>query len=183
MKENEIWKPIIGYPNYEVSNLGRVKRLPYEHRKNEHISFGFRKTDGYRGIVLCKDGTFTHFFVHRLVAAAFIPNPLALPFVNHKNENKEDNRAENLEWCDGSYNMKYGTNRERAQQTHEKNNSKRARKKIAQYTKDGKFIAEYKSIREANRALGKSEKSTSIFQSLVHRNNQYFAYGYLWKLV
>lgn len=47
--------------------------------------------------------------LHRLVAIAFLPNPLDLPQVNHKDENKENNRADNLEWCDAKYNCNYGT--------------------------------------------------------------------------
>lgn len=55
--------------------------------------------------------------VHRIVAEAFIPNPNNLPCVNHKNENKLDNRAENLEWCTHEYNMNYGTANNRRSKT------------------------------------------------------------------
>lgn len=83
---------------------------------------------------------------HRFIAMCFIPNPYNLPEVNHKNEDKSDNRVENLEWCDHKYNMKYGTRNERA--------VKKTLKPVLQFTKDGKFVAKYYSAKEAQRQTG-----------------------------
>ena len=183
---DERWLPIKGYEGlYEISSLGRIKSFPVKHRTWERISSGYKKTNGYIGVTLCKNGKTQAFFVHRLVADAFVPNPNKESFteVNHKDEDKSNNRANNLEWCDTLYNNTYGGRLERVQESHIKSLSCRARKRIAQYTKDGTLVAIHESIRAANRSLGKSEKSTSIYQSLIHRNNQYYAYGYKWVLL
>lgn len=115
--ENEIWKPIEGFEGiYEVSNFGRVKSIDrYVIYKNGHKTFHkgriIRQIDnfGYKTVHLHKDGKQTSSVrVHRLVAIAFIPNPLNLPIVNHKDEDRANNIVENLEWCDSKYNNNYG---------------------------------------------------------------------------
>lgn len=105
----EIWKDIKGYEGkYQISNLGNVRSLMYHNAK------GIRRTSllkpatdrsGYFRCALSKNNILTTFKVHRLVAQAFIPNPLNLPQVNHLNGNKQDNRAENLEWASNSTNQ------------------------------------------------------------------------------
>lgn len=109
MNEKEIWKPITGYEGkYEVSNQGRVKSLSRticcgRNKRTvrnvgeriistKNISHGYKKTDLFKGNIR------KQFFVHRLVAYAFVPNPLKKPNVNHLDGNKLNNRAENLEW-------------------------------------------------------------------------------------
>ena len=98
MEEEEIWKPIKGYEDlYEVSSIGRVRCLNYMNRGEIHIkaSSGLR----YCQVCLTKDGKMRCFYVHRLVAEAYLPEPKeGETQVNHKNGDKRDNRISNLEW-------------------------------------------------------------------------------------
>lgn len=110
---NEIWKDVKGFEGlYQVSNLGRVRSL--DRRKNNHFFRGRilrqpKDKDGYC-LVTLNDGKRSKMGrVHRLVALAFIPNPENLPEVNHIDENKENNRIDNLEWCTTKYNLTYGS--------------------------------------------------------------------------
>lgn len=73
--------------------------------------------NGYLWVNLTYDGKQHNHKIHRLVAQAFIPNPDNLPQVNHINEDKTDNRVDNLEWCTNNYNINYGTCKERAAKT------------------------------------------------------------------
>lgn len=103
--DEEIWKAVVGYEGfYDVSNLGRVKSLfrmvPWNGTMRpirERIMVGGNQ-NAYRSVLLRKDNAFKTFSFHRIVATAFIPNPLNLPMVNHKDGNKLNNRLENLEW-------------------------------------------------------------------------------------
>ena len=122
----EEWRPVVGYEGlYEVSNTGRVRSLDryvkgkgksYFLHKGRVLSPAI-KPEGYL-IVRLQRRTF---YIHRLVTAAFLPNPDNLPEVNHKDEDKTNNRVENLEWCDHKYNMNYGTRNIRSRDTHIKN--------------------------------------------------------------
>lgn len=114
----EEWRDVVGFEGlYQVSNLGRVKgldRLVDTNINNvdKRISKGKLlkpqfNNKGYKRVNLCKNGTFKSVFVHRLVAEAFIPNPNNYPVVNHKDENKQNNCVENLEWCTQKYNMNW----------------------------------------------------------------------------
>jgi hypothetical protein len=75
---------------------------------------GHADRKGYINITLRKDGHQYTKKLHRLVAEAFLPNPNNYLEVNHKNEDKKDNRVDNLEWCDSVYNQNYGSRTERA---------------------------------------------------------------------
>lgn len=117
MENVENWKEVEGYEGlYEVSNLGRVRSLVDNHgsvRKEPKVLKGEKKRDGYLFVILYKDGKRKTFSVHRLVANAFIPNPQNLREVNHKDEDKTNNRVQNLEWCSHEYNNNYGTRNQR----------------------------------------------------------------------
>lgn len=114
----EKFKPIQGYVGiYEISNMGRVKSLSrVVERKDgntrvteDRIILPFITKCGYHQIALTnKDGVRKKHYIHRLVANAFIENPDKLPIINHKDENKLNNRVDNLEWCSAYYNLRYG---------------------------------------------------------------------------
>lgn len=186
----EIWKDIEGYEGiYQVSNLGRVKSLnrsktfisktkegkEYTLTKKYKEKIMKQKTNifGYNCIQLCKDGKYKKYMVHRLVASVFLPNPYNLPQVNHKDENKQNNCVENLEWCTSQYNITYGTGIKRRNDTRNKNKSYHYTKEVGQYTLNNVLIKKYLSAtdtgycREAIRdcCLGKQKT----------------AYGYRWR--
>lgn len=109
----EIWKDIEGYDGiYMVSNLGRVKSLPRScqglNASKEIILKQSEDKDGYLLVGLHKNGKSKTVRVSRIVAKAFIPNPNEYPDVNHKDENNQNNRVDNLEWCTTQYNLTYG---------------------------------------------------------------------------
>ena len=120
----EIWKPINGYEGiYEVSNLGNVRSVDRvvkqmnngvvcNHKYRGRVLAGSAAHNGYRHIILCdKDKNRKTALVHRLVAETFIPNPDSLPEVNHLDENKLNNRVDNLEWTTHEDNTRYSVAR------------------------------------------------------------------------
>ena len=102
-------KDIKGYEGlYAITSCGKV----WSYKSKKFLKPQLRK--GYFFVCLCVASSRKGFAIHRLVAEAYIPNPEGLPQVNHKDENKENNCINNLEWCDAAYNNNYGTRRERA---------------------------------------------------------------------
>lgn len=111
--EEIIWKPVVGYEGlYEVSSTGLVRSLNYNKTGVPGLLHPeVKKGDGvlpYLRVIMHKDKKQKKFLVHRLVAQAFIKNPLGLPQVNHKDGDVQNNNVDNLEWCDARYNTTYG---------------------------------------------------------------------------
>ena len=159
----EIWKQYKD-TNYEVSNLGNVRRIGAT--KNRKIQDNGK---GYKNMILRIDGESKMLYVHRMVAETFIPNPKGLSEVNHKDENKSNNCVSNLEWMSKIDNLHYGTRQERSV-------SKRSIP-VSQYDLQGNLINTYKSAREAGRQTGITQGSISY----CVKGKRKIAGGYMWK--
>jgi hypothetical protein len=176
----EIWKDIENYEGYyQVSNFGRVRSLDRIIMRNNGIPQTWigrvlipkRLPNGYLSVRLLSQKERKTAMIHRLVASAFIPNPNDLPVINHKDENKENNYVENLEWCTQKYNVNYGNGRK-------KQYSSLVRcgwvRKVYQFTLDGIFVNEFNSIREATEVTG----ITNISSVCLGKHSS--AGGFMW---
>ena len=169
MKEE--FRDIAGYEGlYEVSNLGNVKSL--NKRKGRILKPSKEKTD-YLRVCLSKQGVEKKYLVHRLVAQAFIDNPNNLTEINHKDEDKQNNRVDNLEWCNRCYNINYGT---RNQKVGESNTNHPNESKQVLCLETGKI---YPSTMEVQRQLGFAQGHIS--SACNGKLKQ--AYGYTWRYV
>lgn len=176
----EIWKPVPGYEEkYAVSNLGNVKSLNYHREHREKIMKPQVAREGYLHILLTKNGKQKWYYIHRLVWSAFNGNIPSGVFINHINEDKTDNRLENLNLMTAKENCNWGTRNERMASKlkiipRSKNGG--ASKCIIQYDLDGNFIKEWPSSAEITRQLGFGNTTTAVC-----RGERKSAYGYIWK--
>ena len=115
MKNIEEWKDIKEYEGiYQISNFGRIRKISkyvkdgIEYIRNEKLLKGQIREKGYITVTLTKNGKSKHYRVHRLVAIHFIPNPYNYDQVNHLDKNKQNNRVDNLEWCNNEQNCRHG---------------------------------------------------------------------------
>ena len=177
----EEWRPVAGYEDiYEVSNYGRVRSLDRVIMRCDGKKMPLKGTflkpiperNGYLRVDLSRaeNGKITskRHYIHRLVAIAFIPNPLGLPEINHKDEDKTNNHVENLEWCDRSFNCSYGA-------WVEKHIGQR-RKKVVSIL-DDTVVKEYASINDAARDV--DANCGSIMRVL--RGERKHCRGYEWR--
>lgn len=170
----EIWLPVKGFEGlYEVSNFGNVRSLNYRHTGEIKVLSVFENKCGYLYVGLFKDGKQKKYRVHRLVAEAFLPNPLNLQQVNHIDENKHNNNVDNIEFCDAKYNNNYGTRNERIV---EKTTNGKHSKIVLQFNKNGELVREWPSTREASR---NGYNNGGVYSCLVGKKKYYK--GFIWK--
>ena len=149
----EIWKSVVGFEKtYEVSNLGNVRNInnPTTIRKLSRAKSGYL----FVRLSIAKQNS-KNCFVHRLVAEAFIPNPLHKTQVNHKDGNKGNNRVENLEWVTPAENMRHaydvlGRHSSLKGKTGKDNANSIP---VFQYNLDGDFIKGWDCVSDAARAI------------------------------
>lgn len=155
--EFEEWRTIEEYPNYQISNFGRIKSLWFGREKILKQSI---HKNGYSHITLHKEDKMKTFLTHRLVAMTFIPNPNNYPQVNHKDEVKTNNCISNLEWVTQEYNNSYGTRLERMSKTKKgKIFSQEHKDKISKTLKGRKLSKETKDkISIANKGKKQSQE-------------------------
>ena len=191
----EIWKDIKGYEGlYQVSNLGQIKRISRKKfgrgAKGNTVERILKQevcNSGYLRVTLYYSGTAKRYLVHRIVGTAFAPNPDNFPEINHKDENKVNNTAENLEWCTSKYNSNYGTAKERALKNRDIAKqvantdynaiAKKTSKRDKQLSQDGSLIRVWESQIQASRELG--VRQGGISNCCVGRKET--AGGYRWE--
>lgn len=178
----EFWADIPGYEGYYMSSTyGRVKsverKIVYSngdvHFYDGHIMTIQRNKFGYSSLRLSGKT----YRVARLIALTFIPNPQNYPQVNHKDENKTNDRVENLEWCTSQYNINYGTHNQRCRSKLIDHPS--ISKKILQYDLNNVLLREWNSSGEIQRTLGKTFNRGHICECC--RGERKAHNGFIWK--
>lgn len=160
----EIWKPIAGYEGiYEVSSFGRIRSVV------NGLLLTSDEARGYLRVTLFRNGVRNRQPVHRLVAQAFIPNPCDKPSINHKDEDKSNNRVDNLEWCTPKENCNHGNRNKKI--------SRRISKPVKQLSKTGDLLAVWNSMTIASEVLGISLSEISVCTREHHKS----AGGYKWR--
>lgn len=156
---NEIWKEIEGFPNYKVSNMGRIQGklgliTPYNKMKS-----------CYKIVNLYDSEHVSHkFLFHRIVAKHFLPNPNNLPEINHIDEDPSNNKVDNLEWCTRKYNARYGTICQRIK------DGSPLKKSVDLYKYDtNEFVGTYESITKVAEEIGATV--SNICSTLHGRRN------------
>lgn len=156
----ENWKDVVGYENYQISNLGNVRSLNYRGTGKEKILRPGLNSNGYCHVSLWKDKTKKVMNVHRLVALSFIPNPENKPCIDHINGDRSDNREENLRWCTNKENCNFPLARKNKSQS-QINNPKKSKTVLQLDINTREVIKEFPSGKEACRQTGISFKSIS----------------------
>lgn len=197
----EEWRDIAGYEGlYQVSDWGRVRSIdrvikylvkgkyPAKRICKGQIIAPFKINSGYLSVTLVKSSKGCNKTLHRLVAETFIPNPDSKPCVGHKDCNETNNCADNLYWCTYPENNNHPITKERQIESFKKRDlsylhtsevenkiSKSLSKSVVQL-KDGAFVREWNSIKDAASFLGKSGGNIT----LCCKGKIKSIYGYNW---
>lgn len=169
---------------YQIDENGNVKSLNYRgNTKTEKNLKPLLRNNGYLYVDLYDFNGMSHKEnIHRLVAEVFIPNPLKLPCVNHKDENKTNNNKNNLEWCTHKYNSNYGTNPQRlsenakAKPTWQKAVEK-SKIKVKQLTLNDELIKIWDSFADIAREFNIQNASNIV---ACCKGKKKTSYGYKW---
>lgn len=157
--EKEIFKQLPNeLNNYMVSNYGTIKSM-----KTGKLLSGHKDYLGYKKVFL----TLTNnqgkgFFVHRLVALMFVPNPYFYSEINHIDGNKENNYFENLEWCTRSHNVKHAF--DMGLKANKKGSESLLAKSFYQFDLKGNLIKKWGSLMDCANFLGKTEEEVSVIR-------------------
>ena len=141
MIEVETFVKVVGFDNYEVSNLGKIRNI-----KSRRVLKPQLRRDGYLMHGLWKNNKKKHLLLHRIVATAFIDNPEEKPQVNHIDENKLNNNLSNLEWCTARENIVHGTRTKRS--------AEKCSQKVIQLDLNDNVLNVFKSMVQAGRETG-----------------------------
>lgn len=163
----EKWKVMKEHNNYEISNYGKVRN-----KKTGRIRKTTINNKGYEQIIVYINKKPKTYYIHRLVASNFIENPNNYKEVNHLDENKLNNNVNNLEWCNGEYNLHYGTRVNRILKTKEP-----TFKQIIQKDRHGNIIKIWKNIIEI-------QKNTKFNKQCIHyccSGRLKTSGGYIWE--
>ena len=174
----EQWRDIEGYSDlYMISDHGRVMRIGQDITRKDGAQVYYptrllkprKNSAGYLRVQLCRNGRPKWFFIHRLVAEAFCGGYFEGAEVNHKDENKENNHAMNLEWCTPSYNCSYGSKPEATRRAHSK--------MVVQYSLSGERLRYFPSTHSAARETGCNQGHIAS----VCNGRRETTGGYIWK--
>lgn len=178
-KQEEIWRTYPEYDFIEVSNLGRIRikdRMVTRSSKGDFYVKGrilkqYDNGRGYMSVHFNFNRQTVHLYVHRATAICFIPNPDNLPEVNHKDNNKTNNVASNLEWCTPGYNIayreKYGTPAKEATRV--------LRKPVIAVNSDTGDVFWFQSQHEASRQLGISQGNiNNVIKNKYNKTSGYW---------
>lgn len=181
----EIWKDIKGYEGlYQVSNMGRVKTLNYNHTGMERVLKESPARGGYKKVILCRENKCKTYQTHRLVAEAFIPNPEGKPCTDHINTIRTDNRVENLRWVTRKENQNNPLSLEHMTEAQKLRGNRYCKFgkdhpmsiPIIQLSNKGNFIREWDCRASVERELG--IHSANIWKVL--KGERHTAGGYRW---
>lgn len=163
-----------GYEGYKISDDGRLWSEKTQKFLKPHLD-----KYGYIIYTISIDGKPITMTAHKMVALAFIPNPNNLPQINHKDENKINNKVENLEWCTSEYNNNYGSHNQNMSETKKEKGS--TGKPVAMYDKNtGELLKTFVSASEAVRYVN-GKAPGNILKCCEHKKWYKTAYGYKWE--